>query len=202
MSAKLTYNITERKNIIIENALKMIMRRGNLSESSMKKLVPNLQEKSLSNDIFDFEDDNKKKWSLNIIQSKINSVNKGSPLEDYFLNNLDTKKVIIVNKPSKKLVKQIINNFKSEVFNEYEMLEDIPSKVIVPKHIPLNEKEKNMFLENYKYSEVSKMHSTETMARYFNMKVDDIVKIVRISPNSGESIAYRHIVQGNLDLIV
>ena len=39
---------------------------------------------------------------FSIIQSKLNSVNKGSPLEDYFLNNLD-EKIIVVNKPSKKL---------------------------------------------------------------------------------------------------
>lgn len=202
MSVKLTYNITERKNIIIENVLKMIHRRGYINKSSIKTLTEKLQDKSLSNDIFDFDDDSKNKWSLNIIQSKLNSVNKGSPLEDYFLNNLDTKKIIVVNKPSKKLVKQIINNFKGEVFNEYEMLEDIPSKVIVPKHQLLSEKEKNDFLESYNYSEISKIHSTETMARYYNMKIDDIVKITRVSPTSGESIAYRHVVKGNLDLIV
>lgn len=202
MSVKLTYNITERKNIIIENILKMINRRGYINKSNIKTLQDKLQDKSLGNDIFDFVDDSKNKWSLNIIQSKLNSVNKGSPLEDYFLNNLDTKKIIVVNKPSKKLVKQIINNFKGEVFNEYEMLEDIPSKVIVPKHQLLNEKEKNDFLESYNYSEISKIHSTETMARYYNMKIDDIVKITRVSPTSGESISYRHVVKGNLDLIV
>ena len=74
----------------------MIHRRGYINKSTIKTLTEKLQDKSLGNDIFDFDDDSKNKWSLNIIQSKLNSVNKGSPLEDYFLNNLDTKKLLLL----------------------------------------------------------------------------------------------------------
>ena len=113
-------------------------------------------------------------------------------------------KIIIVPNLTKKIVKQIrsTSHYNAEIFNEYELLEDISKKVFVPKHILLSDEEKEQILKTYQYSELSKIFDTDMMARYYQMKPDDIVKIIRPSINSGECIFYRHVVPGKNDLMV
>ena len=83
-----------------------------------------------------------------------------------------------------------------------KLLEDLISKTIIPKHIVLSEKEREIFLQNYKMKELSTIFSTDIMARYYKMKINDVVRIVRPSNTSGNSIFYRLVRQGPLDLMI
>ena len=198
---KLQMNLTEKKLVILNNILSMLKNRKTIGSSEKEKYIQ-LFEKTLKvSDIFELKNE---KIRINIIVSKINSINKGSPLEDFLLESTDYHKIIIVPKLTKKIVKQIrqTKHFNAEIFNEYEFLENISKKVIIPKHILLTDEDKKKFLKTYNYSELSKIHDTDMMARYYLMKPDDIVKIVRPSINSGECIFYRHVVPGKNDLMV
>ena len=42
------------------------------------------------------------------------------------------------------------------------------------------------------------IRSNDVIAKYYNMKPDDIVKIIRPSPISGEAIAYRYVIKSKV----
>lgn len=200
-SYKLQINLTEKKIIILKNILSMLKNRKIISSDEKETYLKGFDKNIKTSDIFELK---KEKIKINIISSKINSINKGSPLEEFLLEDTHYHKIIIVPKTTKKIVKQIRSSihYNAEIFNEYELLEDISKKVFIPKHILLTEEEKEKFLESYEYSELAKILDTEPMARYYLMKPNDIVKIIRPSINSGESITYRHVVPGKHDLMV
>ena len=102
--------------------------------------------------------------------------------------------------PTKRSAKQITYEYQnSNFFFEYEMMEDIPSKMFIPEHILLSDKEKKDFLEIFKENELSKITDTDMMSRYYNAKVGDIFKIIRPSLTAGKNIFYRKVVLGNIN---
>lgn len=202
MSAyKLQMNLSEKKLEILKNTLSMLKNRKTIGSTEKEKYLNQFEKSVKANDIFELKNE---KIRINIISSKINSINKGSPLEDFLLEDTNFHKIIIVPNLTKKIVKQIrsTSHYNAEIFNEYELLEDISKKVFVPKHILLSDEEKEQILKTYQYSELSKIFDTDMMARYYQMKPDDIVKIIRPSINSGQCIFYRHVIPGKNDLMV
>ncbi len=67
---------------------------------------------------------------------------------------------------------------------------------LIPKHTKLSEKDKKDLFEKYKISlkELPKIYKGDPALQSLNVKVGDVVKIVRNSPTSGESIYYRGVV--------
>lgn len=92
---------------------------------------------------------------------------------------------------SKELTKDMYKNV--EIFIKKNMLFNISHHTFVPKHILLTEEEEKEVLEKYNTtkSKFPKLLSTDPMAKYYNMKSDQICKIIRKSPEVGEAITYR-----------
>ena len=57
-------------------------------------------------------------------------------------------------------------------------------------------------LKTFALREFGKIYSTDMMARYFGAKINDIFRIERPNINSGISIYYRIVIQGNLDIFL
>ncbi len=92
---------------------------------------------------------------------------------------------------SKELAKDSFKNV--EVFLKKNMMFNITHHVYVPKHIILTPEEEKEVLEKYnttrgKFPKISK---NDPVAKYYGMKPDQICKIIRRSPEVGESIYYR-----------
>ena len=73
------------------------------------------------------------------------------------------------------------------------MIFNITHHELVPKHIILSEDEAKEVVEKYnttknKFPKISKV---DPVAKYYGMKPDQICKIIRKSPEVGESIYYR-----------
>lgn len=92
---------------------------------------------------------------------------------------------------SKELTKDMYKNV--EIFIKRSMLFNISHHTFVPKHILLTQDEEKEILEKYNTtkSKLPKLLHTDPMAKYYNMKSDQICKIIRKSPEVGESITYR-----------
>jgi DNA-directed RNA polymerase subunit H (RpoH/RPB5) len=75
---------------------------------------------------------------------------------------------------------------------------DITKHESVPKHILLNEKEKEEMLKNFGISlkQIPRIPSSDPIVMAFNGKPGDVVKIIRRSQTAGETIYYRVIVKG------
>ena len=198
MSVNVEYSTKEVSQVVLENVLKMLVRRNNITKH--EKILEELKDGFVSKGIVDFKDDANQKISINLSNVKLSSIVQGSPLDDYLRNNLDVHKIIVMKEPSKKVVKQVMNDYpNSEIFFEFEMMEDIPSKIFIPEHQLLTDEEKKNILETFKENELAKINDTDIMSRYYLAKFGDIFRIIRPSITAGKNIFYRRVVVGSLN---
>ena len=198
MSVSVEYSTKEVSSIVLTNILKMCKRRSLIDE--IDTIFEKNNEEFINKGMIDFKDKNNKKISIHLYTGKIASIIQSSPLDDYLKNNTDVHKIVIMKDPSKKTAKQITSEYpNSEIFFEYEMMEDIPSKLFIPEHILLTNEEKKEFLEIFKENELAKINDTDMMSRYYAAQVGDIFKIVRPSLTAGKNVFYRKVVSGNIN---
>ena len=200
---KLKYNDKEKFQIIFKNFLLMLFRRHiytheetiQLYNDNIENLINNTENNELYLEI------NNKKILLYILNNKITSIN--TSLANFLENNDEilTHKFVIVQEFNKKFFTQI-NNFENvELFFLYEFLEDIVSKIFMPKHILLNNEEKNELLTIYNKNELPKLGNTDKMVRYYGAKTGDIFKIERNEVICGTYTTYRYVINGDLDIL-
>lgn len=74
----------------------------------------------------------------------------------------------------------------------------IKKHVLIPKHIKLSEKEKKELFERYNISleELPKIKKDDQAIARLNVKVGDVIKIIRQSPTAGEAAFYRGVIGG------
>jgi DNA-directed RNA polymerase subunit H (RpoH/RPB5) len=200
MSINIEYNSKEINEIVCLNILKMLNRRklvDNIETKLFDKILNQFNQKAYA----DFEI-NDIKYSIYIINVKITSISQGTTIHDFLINNLDTHKILILKEAPKKVLKQIITQYKNaEYFFEYEMMEDIPSKIFIPPHELLNKEEKKELLLKFNENELAEIKDYDPMVRHFNAKVGDIFRIIRPSLLSGTNIYYRRVSHAPLDLL-
>jgi len=200
MSVNVEYSTKEIFTIVLTNTLLMLVRRKVLKTT--QKILEEFNDTFVEKGIIEFKDDNNNKISINLTPGKLTSIVQGSQLDEYLKNNLDIHKIIIIKDPSKKVIKQIINDYvNAEIFIEHELMEDIPSKFFIPEHQLLTEEEKKNLLETFKEHELAKINDTDIMSRYFGAKVGDIFRMIRPSITAGYNIFYRRVVSGNFNQI-
>jgi DNA-directed RNA polymerase subunit H (RpoH/RPB5) len=200
MSVNIELNTKEIINIVCLNLLKMLKRRKLIDEIEIlyKDSIDELIQKSM----LDLKLNNNIIYSIYLINTKLNSITHGTPIDEYLSNNINIHKIIILKDASKKVLKQILTEYKNtEFFFEHEMLEDIPNKIFIPEHILLNKEETTELLLKFSEHELSNILDVDMMARYYNAKVGDIFKIIRPSIVAGNSIFYRKVIHGSLDIL-
>ncbi len=197
---KLTLSINEIKNKIVYNIILMVCRRNKLDEThtnTIFKKIKDIDKKT----IIDFQVNNNK-YSINIINAKLNTITSNSILDEYMNKNIHIKKFIIIKSPSKRVIKQIVKNYKNcEYFGFHELINDILKVFYISKHILLDENEKLLLLEKLETNKLSKIYDTDMMSRYYNAKINDIFRIIRNNITSGYEVAHRTVVQGKIDLM-
>jgi DNA-directed RNA polymerase I, II, and III subunit RPABC1 len=200
MSINVEYSNAEIVRIAMENVLKMLERRNMIK--SWKTVYSKLPDDFTSKSSFELEMDNKSKVGIYMVNAKLSSIVMKTPLDDYLSNNIEVHKIIICKDVAKKVVKQIITEYSNaEFFFESEFMEDIPSKVFIPKHELLNGEEKTELLSKFSETELSKILVTDMMSRYYGAKIGDIFRIIRPSFTAGMNIFYRRVVNGTLDVL-
>lgn len=75
---------------------------------------------------------------------------------------------------------------------------DITKHVLVPKHVKLNDKEKNKLLETYNISikELPRILKNDPAIANLKAKEGDVIKIVRKSLTVNETVFYRGVMSG------
>ena len=91
----------------------------------------------------------------------------------------------------KELNKEIYKNV--EIFMNKNLMFNITHHEYVPKHIILNKEEEDILLDKYNTTKnkLPKILKSDPVVKYYGMKHDQICKIIRKSPEVGESIYYR-----------
>jgi len=188
IATRLKMNTKEQTEIILENFCKMLFRRKLIKNHSV--LYNKL--KDINNKgIYSFKD-NETDFLLVLTFQKLNGVKKGSEIEEQLIKSKGLS-FIIASSASNKTYQQV-KDFKGELFTTLEFLSDIPSCPFVPEHILLGQKEKEEVLSVYQEKNIAKIFVTDMMARYLGAKKGDLIKIIRKTLNTGESIYYRRVV--------
>jgi len=75
---------------------------------------------------------------------------------------------------------------------------DITKHILVPKHIKITEKEKKELFERYnlRFVDLPKILKNDPAIKDLNVKVGDVIKIIRKSPTAGEAVFYRGVING------
>ncbi len=99
----------------------------------------------------------------------------------------DKESTSIMKEKGKPLYKNV------EFFEQQKMTFNITKHVFVPKHIILSKEEEEEVLEKYQATKnkFPKIGITDPVAKYYAMKPDQMVKILRNDPEVGLSISYR-----------
>lgn len=73
---------------------------------------------------------------------------------------------------------------------------DVRKHILVPKHVKLTEEEKKKLLGEYNLSlmELPKISVRDPAIAHLNVKEGDVIRIIRVSPTSGEAVFYRGVV--------
>lgn len=199
------YSIKEQHFIVLGNLFKLFERRNYILNS--EKFIDKYVDSTIVNTILkiDSDLDNSKKpisYQVYIVGSKINSISQGSPIDEFLNNDIEIRKFLIVPEANKKIFKQSREQYlNTEIFSFDELLEDIPSKDIIPEHQLLSNEEKEELLTYFQNKNFKRIFEYDIMSRYYGAKPNDIFRIVRDNTSSGKGIDYRLVIPGKYELI-
>lgn len=189
------YNEDDIKTVIFQNTAKMIAERKKIDYipifEQFKKNYDN-------NSTWYREGDNK--IAVKLLFRKITTIRKIEDIEDFLDKYKDHYKFVIVSKITPKAYKQFIEYDNLEVFFDNDMLENIIDNIFVPKHIILSQEEQDQIRKEYGFNkiEIGIIKESDSIARYYNLKPGNIIKIERPSVNSGIAIYFRQCVSAAL----
>jgi DNA-directed RNA polymerase subunit H (RpoH/RPB5) len=200
----------QQLNEIKTNIIKMFVNRGFIKQENFNKYVKKFV--SDENDDMeytipiDFESNynttiKNKKIFIKMLDYKISSVNKNSPIGEFLSKYHDEYKLLVVENINQKSEK-IISHYKTacEIFKTAELKICIVEHILVPNHSVLTQEQSKIVLETYnaKKKDMPLISSTDPVARYYNMKPDDICKIERPSVMTCVAPFYRIVVKSKV----
>lgn len=192
------YDEKQKKNVIIKNWIKMLFNR-NWITGNLAQTIQNTESTFNDNDVVTVKGVDTT-YTLKFLFRKISSVRKDDDIEDFLDNNRKNYKFFVVSNISNKAQKQLLENSNVEVFTDDELLENIIDNILVPEHIVLSETEAQEYRNEYKIknSDIPRIFTTDPIAKYYNIKPGQLVKIIRPSLTSGEEVALRICVPGQI----
>jgi len=197
----------QKINIIKTNIIKMFFLRGYIKEENLQKSIKSLVDQE--NDDYEYTltldvDTNynttikDKQIIIKLFDYKISSINKTSPIGEFITKYNNSYKFIIVDDINSKSVK-IISGYSTpcEIFKTSELMLCIVEHTQVPNHKVLTKEESNTVLNEYcaRKRDMPLILTTDPIARFYNMKPDEICRITRPSTLTVEVPFYRIVVK-------
>ena len=109
--------------------------------------------------------------------------------------------VIVANNRATPKVSSVLGilGHNAQLFSEHELHFSIPKHQLIPKHVLVDDEERKHILESYAKLPDGKIHpevlpgmyTTDPVARYYNYKVDDLIRIERPRVDGFVDITYR-----------
>lgn len=201
-SISVVYNNKENNEIILKNVLNMLNRRKLFSDTQNVLDILNTLSITAEKHIYEIPINKDTKYSVYFITNKLSSITQDSPVAEYLDKNIDVHKIVIAKDVAKKVVKQIVSEFKNaEFFFEYELLVDIGEIRYIPQHILLSSEEKAELLNKISDKNLAHILVTDRISREYAAKPGDIFKIVRPSLTAGKNVFYRKVINGSWDVL-
>ena len=201
-------NVNQIKETVIINIVKMLFNRNIIKENHIDYYKTTAFNGIDQNDETNFELDSdeserfgSKTIHIKFIDRKITTIRKVIDIETFM--DINAYKFVIVTNIAPKAAKQITEYKQTELFYVHELLINLIDNILVPKHYKLNDIEIDMFMNDYQISKndlknLKRMYIDDPVSKYYNLSVDDIVRIERPSITSGICIDYRRVVPGSI----
>ncbi len=186
------------------NIIKMLVNRGFINKENEDNYIKKLVENSENNEMeYIINIDNDKNYNTEILNKriyikffdyKIMSVSANSPISNFIAKYFNEYKILIVDGINAK-TELTIKNYKSqtEIFIIERLKKNIIEHTFIPQHIVLSqengEKVRNAYCALKK--DLPLILSNDPIAKYYNMKLGDVCKIIRLSKVSGRAFMYR-----------
>jgi DNA-directed RNA polymerase subunit H (RpoH/RPB5) len=196
------YDESTKKKIIVENWVKMLYNRSWI-KGKLQGLIEAAVGSMDTYDIVSIESQGKTFW-LKMVLRKISSIKKVDDIEDFLEAHADDYKFFVVLQGSTKIEKQLLegdyDRDKMEVFTDEELMINVVDNILVPQHIVLSDEEAARYLKEYRLEKdnLMRIYTGDPIAKYYNIKPKQIVKIIRPSITAGEEIALRLCVPGKI----
>jgi DNA-directed RNA polymerase subunit H (RpoH/RPB5) len=206
----LELNSEKRKKEVLSNIVKMLTNRKLLNKDNIQKNITSLISQESDNDMYKIKLDYpeiyydksvENIYYIKILNQKITGIAKSSNIGDFIYLRKSAPKLIVVSGITNKALQQLQEDFQNtEIFTEPELMIDLVSHGVVPKHEMLNEEETQIFLKDYflKKREIPKVFISDPVSKYFNAKIGQVFRIIRPSEISGQSIYYRMVIKGSI----
>ena len=94
---------------------------------------------------------------------------------------------------AKTALQEMASTYLIEHFRDAELLVDVTEHRLVPAHALLSPEDRQALLDRYRLraEQLPRIQRTDPVARYYGLKVGDVVKIVRPSETAGRYVTYR-----------
>ena len=94
---------------------------------------------------------------------------------------------------AKTALQEMASTYLIEHFRDAELLVDVTEHRLVPAHALLSPEDRQALLDRYKLraEQLPRIQRTDPVARYYGLKVGDVVKIVRPPETAGRYVTYR-----------
>ena len=94
---------------------------------------------------------------------------------------------------AKTALQEMASTYLIEHFRDAELLVDVTEHRLVPAHALLSPEDRQALLDRYKLraEQLPRIQRPDPVARYYGLKVGDVVKIVRPSETAGRYVTYR-----------
>jgi DNA-directed RNA polymerase subunit H (RpoH/RPB5) len=187
-----------RKTVLI-NIVKMITERGILKYEDIDKNTNDLLSQQSDEFIYKIKPTNYPQIFIKLYSTKIASINKTSNIYDFLTKHSEHHKIVVTKDINDNNIKNIKATFsKTEIFVENTLMVNLLDNEFVSPYIILSQDTdlyKNFYSDHKcKKKMMPEIRSTDKMALYYNLKKNDIVKIIRPSESTGLSFLYRIVV--------
>lgn len=189
------YNEEGIKTVVFENTAKMIASRKSID---FKPIFEQFKA-NYDNDTTWYRSGDDK-IAVKLLLRKITTIRKIEDIDEFLDKYKDHYKFVIVSKITPKAYKQFIEYDNLEVFFDDDMLVNKIDHVFVPKHIMLTQEEQDQIRKEYGFKriEIGIIKESDPIARYYNLKPGQIIRIERPSVNSGITVYFRQCVAAPL----
>lgn len=200
-------SVYQQINDVKTTIIKMFTNRGFINKSNKNKYIDKLIKNENDDLEYIFDLDNSKNYNteiknkkvyIKIFNYKISSVSEKSQVGDFLKKYNKEFKFIVVQDITSR-TEEIINSYDTqvEIFKFNKLQSDVTEHVLVPLHEVLTKEEGEEVLESYRAAKrnMPLIRSNEDVAKYYNMKPNEVIKIIRPSPLTCEVISYRLVIK-------
>ena len=187
----------DKLKIIIHYVLTMLGNRIFINKNGEKQPLLNPEEASKKIDdhgdgTFTIKANNGDLYAIKIVFQKISATGKQSVVSEFFKDYAQYKKIIVARDFNNKIADYVTRQH-TQIFRESTLLENNIDYRDQPKFELLSPSEMEKFKAEYNATDYTtkKMTRSDPVAKYYALRKGDIIRIIRPSPTSGESIDYR-----------